>query len=160
MCEKLVLLAEDDPSHQELFRRAMQKSGVECKLHVVLDGVEAVDYLFAVGSYSGRDPEEMPDLIVLDLRMPRMDGFQVLQVMGRVRDSDQVRFPPVVVLTSSENEQDIVEAYRWGAQSYIRKPLEFAEFAATVRETLHYWLLRNVPPPTHKAGLQFAREGS
>ncbi len=158
MCKKLILLAEDDPSHQELFRRAVQKSGMDCDLRIVFDGVEAVDYLFSVGSYSQRDPDEVLDLIVLDLRMPRMDGFQVLQVLHRVRNNDHARFPPVIVLTSSENEQDIAEAYRWGAQSYIRKPLDFGEFAVAVRETLAYWLHRNVAPPVYKPGAQFARE--
>ena len=132
MMKKQILLAEDDPSHQELFRRAVQRSGVDCDIETVFDGVEAVDYLFGVGSHSDRNPEDGLDLIVLDLRMPRMDGIQVLQVLHRVRSTDQVRFPPVVVLTSSENEQDIAEAYRWGAQSYIRKPLDFADFAGQI----------------------------
>jgi len=100
----------------------------------------------------------MPDLILLDLKMPRMDGLQVLQVMRRVRGKDNMRFPPVVVLTSSDLGQDVADAYRWGAQSYIRKPLGYPEFAAAVRETLQYWLGLNQPVPVDKGASHCARE--
>ena len=151
MSDKTILLAEDDVSHVAFFRRALANSGIECQVDVVRDGAEAIDYLFATGEHASRDPKEMPDLILLDLKMPRMDGLQVLQVLRRVRD-EQLRFPPVVVLTSSDLETDIVDAYRWGAQSYIRKPMAYSEFAMTVRETVQYWLGLNRPLPKHRPG--------
>lgn len=155
---KRVLLAEDDPSHVELFRRAVADSGVACQVDVVADGVEAIDYLFCTGQYKQRDPHQMPHLLLLDLRMPRMDGLQVLQVLRRVRGDDHTRFPPVVVLTSSDLDDDVADAYQWGAQSYIRKPLGYAEFAAAVRETLQYWLGLNQPVPVDKSNLRCASE--
>ena len=157
MCsgEKKVLLAEDDPSHVTLFRRAVADSGVACTLDVVCDGVEAIDYLFCTGQYQARDAKAMPHLILLDLRMPKMDGLQVLQVMRRVRGDDRTRFPPVVVLTSSDLDHDIADAYRWGAQSYIRKPLGYPEFVNAVRETLQYWLGLNQPIPPERVGIHY-----
>jgi len=159
MCEKLVLLAEDDPGHVALLRRATADSGVPCRLDVVHDGVELIDYVFATGEYGDRDPREVPDLILLDLKMPKMDGIQVLQVLGRVRGEDRTRFPPVVVLTSSDLDQDVAEAYRWGAQSYIRKPLDYPDFAAAVRETLQYWLGLNRPVPRRRVAMHVVHEG-
>jgi len=159
MREKTVLLAEDDPGHVALFRRATGDSGVSCRLEVVEDGVELIDYLFATGNYKGRDLQDMPDLILLDLKMPKMDGLQVLQVLRRVRGEDRTRFPPVVVLTSSDLDQDVAEAYRRGAQSYIRKPVDYADFAAAVRETLQYWLGLNRPVPRQRAVPNFVHEG-
>jgi two-component system response regulator len=153
MSEKTILLAEDDVSHVAFFRRALANSGIECQVDVVRDGAEAIDYLFGTGEHADRDPKCMPDLILLDLKMPRMDGLQVLQVLRRVRGDERLRFPPVVVLTSSDLETDIVDAYRWGAQSYIRKPMAYSEFAMTVRETVQYWLGLNKPMPRHRNGL-------
>jgi len=100
----------------------------------------------------------MPDLILLDLKMPRMDGLQVLQVLRRVRD-EQMRIPPVVVLTCSDHEQDILDAYRWGARSYIRKPVSFPEFVEAVRETAQYWLGLNRPPPPGRYGMHLTTQG-
>lgn len=156
--DKLILLAEDDVAHQKLFRHALEQSGVDCRLEVVQDGVELIDFLFGTGQYKGRDPRLMPDLILLDLKMPRMDGLQVLQVLRRVRD-EQFRLPPVVVLTCSDHEQDIVDAYRWGARSYIRKPVSFPEFVEAVRETAQYWLGLNRPPPRWRYGMHLAPQG-
>jgi two-component system response regulator len=141
--EKVVLLAEDDPAHEALFRRAFAESTVACRLDVVHDGVETIEYLFGTGKFQKAGGRTMPSLILLDLKMPRMDGLQVLQVLRRVRGDDQTRFAPVVVLTSSENDQNITEAYRRGAQSYICKPPDYPDFARTVRETLKYWLSMN-----------------
>ncbi|MGA2033395.1 MAG: response regulator [Thermoguttaceae bacterium] len=150
MTEKAILLAEDDPMQVTLFLRAMEQSGTRCRVDVVRDGAEVIDFLFCLGKYkSGR---QMPDLLLLDLKMPKMDGLQVLQVMRRVRGEERGRFPPVVVLTSSDLDDDIVEAYRWGAQSYIRKPLDFEAFCTVVRETLHYWLGLNQPLPALREG--------
>ena len=154
MQEKLVLLAEDDGTHEAFFRRAVQTSGLPCRLDVVRDGVEAIDYLFALGQYKDRAHDGLPDLIFLDLRMPRMDGLQVLQVLRRVRGDGRPQFPPVVVLTSSSNDEDIAEAYRHGAQSYICKPTNYDDFNRTVRETLDYWLGLNQPVPKEKLAVR------
>jgi two-component system response regulator len=159
MSDKTVLLAEDDASHEELFRRALAGSGVACRLDVVRDGTEVIDYLFAIGRYADRDSRLMPDLIMLDLKMPRMDGLQVLKVLRRVRSEERTSFPPIVVLTSSDLDNDIADAYRWGARSYIRKPLVFAEFAEAVRETVQYWLGLNKPMPPQRVGLHAVHEG-
>ncbi len=147
MNEKTVLLAEDDPAHQALFKRAVSASRIPCRLEVVNDGVEALEYLFATGEYGDRNADELPDLVLLDLKMPRMDGLQVLQVLRRVRGEENHGFPPVVVLTSSEDDQDVLRAYQFGAQSYICKPLDFPEFSRTVCDTVEYWLGLNRPVP-------------
>jgi two-component system response regulator len=160
MAEKRVLLAEDDPGHEAMFRHAVHRSGVDCRVDVVHDGTEVIDYLFCLGKYKNNKCQPMPDLLMLDLKMPKMDGLQVLQVLRRVRSEDRTQFPPVVVLTSSDLDDDISDAYRFGAQSYIRKPLEFDEFAVAVRETLHYWLGLNRPVPRQQAALQYAHEGA
>lgn len=159
MGEKVILLAEDNPTHADLFGRALKACGVPCHTDVVRDGVEVLDYLFGTGEYAGREPRPMPDLILLDLKMPRMDGLQVLKVLRRVRGDDRLRFPPVVVLTSSDLDQDIAEAYRWGAQSYIRKPVVYQEFAVAVQETVHYWLGLNRPLPRQRVMSYAGHEG-
>ncbi|HUT11621.1 MAG TPA: response regulator [Thermoguttaceae bacterium] len=159
MGEKLVLLAEDDPGHQALFRRALAESGIACRVDIVQDGMEVIDYLFVTGRHSHRNPRNMPDLILLDLKMPKMDGLQVLQVMRRVRGDDRTRFPPVVVLTCSNLDDDVADAYRWGAQSYICKPVDYDEFADAVRETVQYWLGLNRPVPPHRIGAHYVHEG-
>ena len=143
---KRILLAEDDPSHAMLIQRAIQKVDSTCDVAVVCDGVEAIDYLFATGEHADRDASEMPHLILLDLRMPRMDGMQVLQVLKRVRFEGGRRMPPVVILTSSENDADVVEAYTRGAHSYICKPTAFAELVEAIRRVVEYWLGLNVSP--------------
>ncbi len=158
MEEKTVLLAEDDANHEEFFRRAVKKSGLPCRLDVVRDGVEAIDYLFCIGQYQDRHANGMPDLIFLDLRMPKMDGLQVLQVLRRVRGDGRPQFPPVIVLTSSESDRDIAEAYQHGAQSYICKPLEMEQFNRAIREALEYWLGLNEPVPKEKLGIQQLRD--
>ena len=137
--EKVVLLAEDDRSHEALFRRAMTQGSIPCRLDVVHDGAEVIDYLFATGDYCLRDPHLLPDLILLDLKMPKMSGIQVLKVLRRVRWGDHTQVPPVVVLTGSDDDRDIVEAYHWGAQSYILKPMNFPDFSRAVCDTLEYW---------------------
>jgi two-component system response regulator len=147
MNEKTVLLAEDDPAHQALFERAVRGSQIPCRLEVVNDGMEAIEYLFATGKYQERNADDLPDLVLLDLKMPRMDGLQVLQVLGRTRGEKNHRVPPVVVLTSSDNDQDVLRAYQLGAQSYICKPLDFPDFSRAVCETVEYWLGLNRPIP-------------
>jgi two-component system response regulator len=159
MIEKTVLLAEDDPDHEVLLRRAVSQSGVPCRLDVVHDGIETIEYLFGTGRFSDRSPQNPPNLVLLDLKMPKMNGPQVLQVLRRVRGGDYTRFAPVVILTSSENDQDIVEAYRLGAQSYICKPLDYPAFASAVAETLAYWLRLNRTAPKHHVAAYAMHEG-
>lgn len=159
MQEKTILLAEDDPGHAGLFERALAGSDIPCRLDVVVDGTEAIEYIFATGAYSSRDPHEIPDLFLLDLKMPKMNGLQVLQVLRRVRGEDRMRLPPVVVLTSSDLDRDIAEAYRLGAQSYLCKPVNYADFAEAVRDVLHYWLGLNRPVPIPRVGMHFVHEG-
>ncbi len=159
MNEKLILLAEDDPGHEALFRRALESCGIVCRMDVVRDGTEVIDYLFCTGRHQDRNPGEMPDLLLLDLKMPKMNGLQVLQVLRRVRGEDRKRFPPVVVLTSSDLDRDVSEAYRLGAQSYICKPMSYSDFSGAICETLHYWLGLNRPAPLHRVAVSFIDEG-
>ena len=150
MTDKTILLAEDDPAHVALIREAIRQADSSCQVNVVNDGVEAIDYLFATGSHADRDASQMPDLILLDLRMPRMDGLQVLQVLQRVRFTDRTRLPPVVVFTCSKHEMDIVEAYRRGARSYVRKPMGFSKLVEAVQQIIGYWLRLNESPPMRR----------
>ncbi len=143
---KTILLAEDDPAHVALIRRALDKVGFSCRLEVVSSGAEVIDYLFGTGSFADRDKSATPDLLLLDLKLPKMDGLQVLQVLGRVRDDGQSKFPPVVVLTSSRNEADVAEAYRLGAHSFIPKPADFPQLVEAVRQIVQYWMVLNEFP--------------
>jgi CheY-like chemotaxis protein len=151
---KTILLAEDDPSHVELFRQAMIESGIAGRLVVVEDGTEVIDYLFCSGKYTGRAGSDTPDLILLDIKMPRMSGLQVLQVLRRVHADERTQMPPVVVMTGSDDDRDVIEAYKRGAQGYVRKPVDFNTYARTVRETLQYWLEVNRPMPRFHFGVQ------
>ena len=141
MVERDILLVEDNPDDVELTRRALQKANITNTLVVVEDGAEALDYLFARGDHEGR---EMPAVVLLDLKLPKVDGLEVLQ---RVRAHDRTKFLPVVILTSSTEEQDLVNGYKFGANSYIRKPVDFQQFAEAVQQLGMYWLLLNEAPP-------------
>jgi two-component system response regulator len=144
-------LAEDDPAHAALIRQAIQRADSSCQIDVVNNGVEAIDYLFATGSRADRDASQMPDLILLDLKMPRMDGLQVLQVLQRVRFNDNhTRLPPVVVFTYSKHEMDLVDAYRLGARSYVRKPMGSPKLVEAVQQIVGYWLGLNESPPMRR----------
>lgn len=148
MEQKTILLAEDNPEHAELIRRAFERMGSGYRLHVVANGAEVIDYLFATGSYADRDTSQMPSLMLLDLKMPEMDGLQVLQILRRVRGDAAGQLPPVVILTASQEESDLVDAYRLGAHSYIQKPAEFSQLVEAVRQIVDYWLgLNRMPPP-------------
>jgi CheY-like chemotaxis protein len=138
-----ILLVEDNPSDRELTLHALHRHHLANHIEVVRDGAEALDYLFATGPYAGRDPAQMPKLILLDLKLPKVDGLEVLQ---RVKADPRTRSIPVVVLTSSEEERDVVESYRLGVNSYIVKPVDFAQFTEAVRKLGFYWLLLNHPP--------------
>jgi two-component system response regulator len=144
MDQRVILLVEDNTSDVELTRRAFDRGGVLNELVVAQDGQQALDYLFAVGEFAGRDPTELPALVLLDLKLPRLDGHEVVR---RIRATEATRRLPVVVLTSSTEEQDLARSYDLGVNSYIRKPVDFDRFADAVRQVGLYWLVVNEPPP-------------
>jgi CheY-like chemotaxis protein len=143
MKEKHILLVEDDPDDVKLTLKALQKSRVANTVEVVWDGVEAIDYLFATGKFAGRDRSVMPQLILLDLKMPKMDGLEVLR---RIRSDERTKLLPVVILTTSTEDRDRIESYKLGANSYIRKPVDFQQFADAVEHLGLYWLVLNEAP--------------
>lgn len=147
MENKIILLVEDNPDDQVLTLRALRKSNIANEVIVVNDGVEALDYLFGTGTYTGRDTNLMPQVILLDLKLPKLDGLQVLQ---RLRADERTQLLPVVILTTSREEQDIVRSYSLGANSYVRKPVDFTEFAQAVQQLGLYWLLLNEAPPVRR----------
>lgn len=144
MDNRIILLVEDNPDDVELTLRALKKHNVTNEVVVARDGVEALDYLFGTGAYAGRDLNVMPTVILLDLKLPKMDGLEVLR---RLRADDRTRLLPVVILTSSKEEQDIVNGYKLGANSYVRKPVDFTQFTEAVGQLRLYWLLLNEGPP-------------
>ena len=144
MEEKIILLVEDNPDDVELTLRAFKKCNIANEVVVAHDGVEALDYLFGTGAYAGRDLSVMPAVVLLDLKLPRIDGLEVLR---RLRADERTRFLPVVVLTSSNEDQDVVNSYQLGANSYIRKPVDFVQFIDAARQLGMYWLLLNEAPP-------------
>ncbi len=144
MTHKIILLVEDNPDDVLLTRRALKKNNIVNKLVVAEDGVEALDYLFGRGIYAGRDLRKQPQVILLDIKLPRMDGIEVLR---RIRSNECTRLLPVVMLTSSCEETDRLETYTLGANSYIRKPVDFQQFMEAVRQLGLYWLVLNESPP-------------
>jgi CheY-like chemotaxis protein len=144
MNNKIILLVEDNPDDEALTLRALEKNNIMNKVVVAHDGVEALDYLFGEGSYAGRDTGVMPEVILLDLKLPKIDGLEVLR---RIRADRRTKLLPVVILTSSKEERDLIEGYSRGANSYIRKPVDFAQFGEAVKELKLYWLVLNVGPP-------------
>jgi len=145
--DKIILLVEDNPDDEALTLRALKKNNIANEVVVARDGEEALDYLFATGAYQGRDTDVMPTVILLDLKLPRVDGLEVLR---RLRSDERTKFLPVVILTSSDEEQDIIKSYNLGANSYVRKPVQFTRFSEAVRQLGLYWLLLNEPPPVSK----------
>lgn len=144
MEDKMILLVEDNPDDEALTLRALKKSHIGNEIFVVRDGAEALDFLFCTGAYAHRDPREMPHMILLDLKLPKVDGLEVLR---RIRAEERTRLLAVVILTSSNEEQDLLEGYKKGANSYIRKPVDFNQFADAIRQLGLYWLVLNEPPP-------------
>lgn len=138
-----ILLVEDNPDHQELTLMTLADNNVLNEVVVVSDGLEAVEYLFGTGRYEGRDPRDVPALILLDLKLPKMGGIEVLQ---RVRDDPRTRYVPVVILTSSSEEEDVVASLQHGANSYVRKPVDFSRFIEQVQRLQVYWLLVHESP--------------
>lgn len=139
-----LLLVDDNPDDVELAQLAFEKAGLDADIVVAQDGVEAVDFLFGTGRHAGRDTSKLPLVVLLDLKMPRMDGLGVLK---RIRESEQTRHLPVVILTSSTEERDIVESYRNWVNSYVRKPVNFREFEEVSRQLGVYWSNLNVLAP-------------
>ena len=140
-----ILLVEDNADDEALTLRALKKNNIGNKVYVARDGVEALDFLFCTNTYADRDPHDMPRLILLDIKLPKMDGLEVLR---RIRADKRTYLLPVVLLTSSREEQDLIESYKSGANSYIRKPVDYAQFVEYVGKLGLYWLGLNEPPPS------------
>jgi len=140
-----ILLVEDNPHDEALTLRALGKKQLANTIVVVRDGAEALSYLFCTDNYADRSPADLPSVILLDLKLPKVGGLEVLR---RVRADERTQQIPVVVLTSSDEQRDVIESYREGANSYVRKPVEFERFVEAVQQVGHYWLLVNEPPHT------------
>jgi two-component system, response regulator len=143
MIAKIILLVEDNLDDVALTLRALKTNNIKNEVVVVHDGAEALDFLFGTGKYSGRDLTVMPTVILLDLKLPKVDGIEVLR---RLRENQLTKFIPVVILTSSKEEQDVINGYRFGVNSYVRKPVNFTQFAEAVNHLGLYWLLLNETP--------------
>jgi len=144
MGKKVILLVEDNPDDELLAIRALKKNNIMNEVVVARDGVEALDYLFGTGIYAGRDMSVMPQVILLDLKLPKIDGLEVLR---RLRDDERTELLPVVILTSSKEELDLTTSYSLGANSYIRKPVDFIQFTEAIKQLGLYWLVLNESPP-------------
>jgi len=144
MPDKVILLVEDNPDDEKLTVRALKKNNIANDVVVACDGVEALDYLFGTGAHAGRDTNVQPALVLLDLKLPRMDGQEVLR---RIRADDRTKRLPIVILTSSKEEQDLMNGYNGGVNSYIRKPVDFTQFTEVVRQLGLYWLVLNEAAP-------------
>jgi two-component system response regulator len=145
MTDRVILLVEDNQDDEMLTLRALKRSNITNRVVVARDGVEALDYLFRRGAHANRSEHEVPQVVLLDLKLPKLDGLQVLR---EVRADERTKLLPVVVLTSSIEEQDLVSSYGLGANSYIRKPVDFDQFLEAVRQLGLYWLVLNQPIPS------------
>jgi len=145
MDNKVILLVEDNPRDEALTLRALKKSNIVNDVIVARDGVEALDYLFGTGAHAGRDLGVMPQMILLDLKLPKVDGLQVLQ---KIRADERTKRLPVVIFTSSSEEEDLIKSYNLGANSYVRKPVDFEQFLEATRQLGLYWLVLNQIAPT------------
>ena len=143
MADKFILLIEDNPDDEALTLRALKKNNILNKVEVCRDGVEALDFLFCRGAYASRSAEDFPQLILLDLKLPKLDGLEVLK---EIRANQPTHLLPVVILTTSNEDKDVVGSYELGANSYIRKPVDFDQFMESVRQLGLYWLVLNEPP--------------
>ena len=144
MTPMTILLVEDNPDDEILTVRELQKQPIVNEIIAVRDGVEAMEYLFGTGQYALRDVRDLPTVVLLDLKLPKVDGLEVLR---RIRADDRTKHIPVVVLTSSDDQRDVVESYRRGANSYVCKPVNYKQFQEAVRLVQFYWLRLNQPPP-------------
>jgi two-component system response regulator len=147
MEDKVILLVEDNPDDVELTIRAFKRNNIGNNVIVAKEGVEALDYLCGTGMYAGRDVKIMPVVVLLDLKLPKIDGMEVLK---RIRQNELTRLLPVVILTSSAEQKDVIEGYSLGANSYVRKPVNFEQFVEAIKHLGLYWLLWNEPPPLGK----------
>ena len=148
IANRMILLVEDNPDDEELTLRALSRNNIGNQVVVVRDGQEAIDWLEATGPYAGRDVHDRPALILLDLKLPKVDGLDVLR---RIRGNHQTALVPVVILTSSKEDRDRASGYEGGANSYVQKPVDFTEFVSAVRQLGMYWLMLNEPPPSSSA---------
>ena len=144
---RVILLVEDNPNDVELTLRAFEKSKVSNDIVVVRDGEQAIHYLFSTGPHAGRDPAMMPEVVLLDMKLPKIDGLGVLR---RMRADGRTRRLPVVILTSSKEDKDVASSYDLGANSFVRKPVDFGEFVDAARNLGVYWLVMNEPPPVER----------
>jgi two-component system response regulator len=144
MRDRVILLVEDNPKDEALAIRALKKNNIANEVVVARDGVEALDYLFASGTYATRDVSVLPEVVLLDLKLPKIDGIEVLR---RIRADERTKLLPVVILTSSTEEKDLEGGYGAGCNSYVRKPVDFTQFAEAVRQLGLYWLVVNERPP-------------
>ena len=147
MKDKIILLVEDNPDDVDLTLRALKKNNILNEVAVATDGAQALDFLFCTGSFAGRDPSSFPAVTLLDLKLPKIDGLDVLR---RIRSDERTKLLPVVILTSSRQEQDLVQSYSLGANSFIRKPVDFHQFTEAIHQLGLYWLILNEPPPPAK----------
>ena len=145
--DKVILLVEDNPDDEALTVRALRKNNIKNEVVVAHDGAEALEYLFATGKYSARDTYVTPQVVLLDLKLPKVDGLEVLR---QLRADKRTKLLPVVILTSSNEEQDRISSYGLGANSYVRKPVDFTQFMEAARQLGLYWLVLNEPPPVRK----------
>lgn len=144
---RAILLVEDNPDDEALTIRALQRNHIGNRIVVAHDGVEALDYLFGRGEYASRDLSLLPTVVLLDLKLPRVDGLEVLRC---IRENESTKLLPVVVLTTSNEESDLLDSYSLGCNSYIRKPVDFLQFSEAIRQLGMYWLLMNEPPPIQR----------
>ena len=148
MEDKTILLVEDNADDEKLTLRALKKNNISNEVFVARNGVEALDYLFGTGTHSGRDISVMPEVVLLDLKLPKIDGLEVLR---QLRGNERTKLLPVVILTSSNEEQDRLSGYGLGANSYVRKPVDFNQFIEAVRQLGLYWLILNEQPPARRS---------
>jgi two-component system response regulator len=144
MNRRSILLVEDNPNDEALTIRALNKSKVSNELIVVRDGVKALEFLFCTGAYANRDPDDYPQVVLLDLNLPKING---LEVLSKIRSTETTHLLPVVILTSSKEDQDLISGYHLGANSYIRKPVDFNQFVEAIHQLGLYWLVLNEAPP-------------
>jgi two-component system response regulator len=147
MNNKIILLVEDNPDDVDLTLRSFEKNNISNKVVVAADGVEAIDYLFGRGKYADRDIKDLPVVVLLDLKLPKISGLEVLK---NIRQDEALKLMPVVILTSSSQEEDVINGYKLGANSYIRKPVNFNDFQEAIKCLGLYWLIWNEPPPVGK----------
>ena len=144
MNQRTILIVEDNPTDEALLLRALEKSGIRNPLVTTKDGLEAIQYLFAQGRYELRDPSDVPAIVLIDLNLPKIDGLEVLR---RMRSDYRTKLIPVAIFTSSLEEQDLINGYSLGANSYVYKPIGFSEFSKVVGQLVTYWTTLNQPPP-------------